>query len=231
MYIKNNMKKITRLAESDLHRIVKDVVRNILAESYKGILDNNREDELSKEALRNGFNYIAYHNTDNDNLLFFDVRTSGIHFGSRRAAEDRGMVRDKETYTNEYFLKIVNPYVIEKDFDWEHQSIDTEFMDDEEYDEWRKKYDPSYYLSTKGFKEMVYDKDGNILYGRTIEEMLSDKGYDCIIYKNQKEDIGNYSVCMFNPNNIKLASITYDDNGNEIPLEKRFNTSTDDVRY
>ena len=223
--------KIIRLTESDLHRIVKSAVYDVLTETYKGILDNDREDDLSRMALKNGFNYIAYHNTDNDNLTFFDVRTSGIHFGSKKAAEDRSMVRDKESYTNEYFLKIVKPYIIEKDFDWEQQSIDPEFMDDEEYGEWRKEYDPSYYLSSKGFKEMVYDNDGNVLYGRTIEEMLSDEGYDCIIYKNQKEDIGNYSVCMFNPNNIKLASITYDDNGNEIPLDERFDTSTDDVRY
>ena len=78
---------------------------------------------------------------------------------------------------------------------------------------------------------MVLDNDGNVLYARTLEEMLSDKGYDCIIYKNQIEDIGSYSVCMFNPNNIKLAKTTYDDNGNPIPLDKRFDTSTDDVRY
>lgn len=141
------------------------------------------------------------------------------------------MVRPDESHTNEYFLKIVKPYVIEKDFDWEHQSIDTEFMDEDEYDEWRKEYDPAYYLSTQGFQEFVYDDDGSVQHGRSVEEMLADEGYDCIIYKNSKEDIGNYSVCMFNPNNIKLAETTHDDNGVEIPLEKRFDTSTDDVRY
>ena len=205
--------------------------RQIIKEAYQGILDNNGNNDLQKEALKKGFKYIAYHNTDNDNLLFFNVRSSGIHFGSKKAAEDRGLSRGSdENYTNEYFLKIDKPYVIEKDFDWEQQSIDTENMDDEEYGEWRKTYDPAYYLSTKGFNEFVYDKNGEVLYGRSIEEMLADEGYDCIIYKNQKEDVGNYSVCMFNPNNIKLACITYD-NGKEIPLDKRFDTTTDDVRY
>ena len=216
-------KRLIHINENQLNRV--------LQESYNGILDNNGEDDLQSEALGKGFNYIAYHNTDNDDLTFFNVRTSGIHFGSRKAAEDRGLTRPNQSHTNQYFLKIENPYVIEKDFDWEHQSIDPEFMDDDEYEEWRKEYDPTYYLSTQGFNEFEYDDDGNILYGRTMKEMLSDQGYDCIIYKNQKEDVGNYSVCMFNPNNIKLATITYDDNGNEIPLEQRFDTSTNDVRY
>ena len=225
------MRHLITIREKDLRSIIKESVTKVLSEVYQGILDNNGEGELQKAALKNGFNYIAYHNTDNDNLTFFDVRTSGIHFGSKKAADERGEVRYYGSHTNEYFLKIVKPYVIEKDFDWEQQSVDVDFMNDEEYGEWRKEYDPTYYLSSKGFKDAVYDNDGNMLYGRTIEEMLSDKGYDCIIYKNQKEDAGNYSVCMFNPNHIKLASITYDDNGNEIPLERRFDTSTNDVRY
>lgn len=62
----------------------------IILETYNGIIDNSGEGDLQREALRKGFNYIAYHNTDRDDLTFFDVRTSGIHFGSRKAADDRG---------------------------------------------------------------------------------------------------------------------------------------------
>lgn len=226
------MKDIVRLNESELNTLVSNIVKRVLREGYSGLIDNNGEDELRKAALENGFNYIAYHNTDNEDLTFFDVRTSGIHFGSRKAADDRGLIRDKDSYTNEYFLKIVKPYVIEKDFDWEGESLyGWEFQDEDEFNNWRKEYDPTYYLSTQGFKEFIYNDDGSVSHARYVEEMLADEGYDCIIYKNSKEDEGNYSVCMFNPNNIKLATITYDDNGNEIPLEKRFDTSTDDVRY
>lgn len=46
-----------------------------------------------------------------------------------------------------------------------------------------------------------------------------------------EKDVENYSIAMFNPNNIKLAGQTYDDEGNLIPLRERFNTNTNDVRY
>lgn len=132
------MRHLITIREKDLRSIIKESVTKVLSEVYQGILDNNGEGELQKAALKNGFNYIAYHNTDNDNLTFFDVRTSGIHFGSKKAADERGEVRYYGSHTNEYFLKIVKPYVIEKDFDWEQQSIDVDFMNDEEYGEWRK---------------------------------------------------------------------------------------------
>ena len=224
------MKKLIRLTESDLHRIVKESVINVLVEAYQGILDNDREDELSREALRKGFNYIAYHSTDIEDLTFFNLRDTGIHFGSRKAAEDRGNTRDA-SYIHEYFLKIVKPYVVEKDFDWERDHSENDFPSTEEFEKWENENFPDFYLKNQGFNYKYYDDNGEWVGWRSVQEMLADEGYDCIIYRNEVEDVGNYSVCMFNPNNIKLASTTYDDNGNEIPLEQRFDTSTDDVRY
>lgn len=228
------MKSIIKLTESDLHKIVKDVIYDVLSESYNGILDNNNEDELSKAALKNGFNYIAYHNTNNPNLRTFYNREAGIHFGSLKAANDRGEMRDwddeVENWTNKYFLKFKNPLVIEKDFDWEMENFDDWMSPDDD-----KIYDDiniyAYFEKELGWNIMIYDENGEPLCGKGIKEIINEHGYDCIIYRNEREDVGNYSIAMFNPNNIKLASITYDDNGNKIPLEKRFNTSTNDVRY
>lgn len=44
--------------------------------------------------------------------------------------------------------------------------------------------------------------------------------------------IEDFMVSVLNPNQIKLADdITYDNNGKPIPLNKRFNSKTNDIRY
>ena len=60
-------------------------------------------------------------------------------------------------------------------------------------------------------------------------QWLKDNGYDGVVYKtdyNEEEDV------VFNPNQIKSADpVTYDDNGNVIPLSERFNPEKEDIRY
>ncbi len=64
-------------------------------------------------------------------------------------------------------------------------------------------------------------------------------GYDGIIDKQVYENIGHSGMdentihyVVFNPNNIKSAdAITYDDNGDVIPLSERFNEDDNDIRY
>ena len=64
-------------------------------------------------------------------------------------------------------------------------------------------------------------------------------GYDGIVDKQVYENIGHSGMdektihyVVFNPNNIKSADpVTYDDNGNVIPLSERFNPKNSDIRY
>jgi hypothetical protein len=60
-------------------------------------------------------------------------------------------------------------------------------------------------------------------------------GFDGIIWKNTIEPFhpdGVDQYIVFNPNQIKSADpITKDDQGNIIPLSKRFDSSSDDIRY
>lgn len=59
-----------------------------------------------------------------------------------------------------------------------------------------------------------------------MDAYLKSKGYDSIVYENKVEDSGNDSYIVFNPNNIKLSDpVTYDKNGNVIPLSQRFDIS------
>ena len=209
--------------------MIRECVERILSESpYSGLDDVTPGEKLTDAAIRNGFNLIGYHNTDNPTLNKFYNRWAGIHFGSLKAANDRGKARgwddEKENWTNKYFLKVENPLVIEKDFDWEMES----------FDDWSSPDDDKYFDDINIFayfeKELGW-KTTCPEYGYNISEILRQHGYDCIIYKNEIEDIGNYSIAMFNPNNIKLARETTDDRGYPIPLKRRFNTSINDVRY
>lgn len=213
-----------QINRNDLQRMIQECVTRLLESRYAGLDDVVSGEELTDAALQKGFNLIGYHNTNNPSLNSFYNRSAGIHFGSLKAANDRGEMRDwfadDENWTNKYFLKVQKPLVIEKDFDWEMEL----------FDDWSSPDDDKYYDDINIFayfeKELGWD-----IEGKDIKEIINEHGYDCIIYKNEKEDVGNYSIAMFNPNNIKLATETTDDNGQPIPLSKRFDTSTNDVRY
>jgi hypothetical protein len=64
-------------------------------------------------------------------------------------------------------------------------------------------------------------------------------GYDGIVDKQVYENIGHSGMdentihyVVFNPNNIKSADpVTYDDDGNVIPLSERFKSENSDIRY
>ena len=76
---------------------------------------------------------------------------------------------------------------------------------------------PASFLST-----LKYDSNGNMTDG--IREFLTGLGYDGIITDEE--------MVAFSPEQIKNAdTVTYDDNGNVIPLSERFDTSEPDIRY
>ena len=65
--------------------------------------------------------------------------------------------------------------------------------------------------------------------GRDERIRMQNEGYDGVI---NKEDGAVYEYIAFNPNQIKSADpVTYDDNGNIIPLSERFNPENEDIRY
>ena len=65
--------------------------------------------------------------------------------------------------------------------------------------------------------------------GRDERVRMQNEGYDGVI---NKEDGEIYEYVAFNPNQIKSADpVTYDDNGNVIPLSERFNPEEEDIRF
>ncbi|MBQ4572136.1 MAG: hypothetical protein IJA80_02515 [Clostridia bacterium] len=77
---------------------------------------------------------------------------------------------------------------------------------------------------------------------RDVAEYAQSLGYDSVTFKNIRDNGGqNYNVeadeisdiyVVFNPENVKSADmVTYDENGEVIPLSERFNEENKDMRY
>lgn len=87
-------------------------------------------------------------------------------------------------------------------------------------------------LERYGFKDVPYKT-------RDVAEWARDNGYDGVIFKNIRDN-GAYGrtpagdvYAFFKPESqVKSADpVTYDDNGNVIPLSERFNSKNNDIRY
>jgi hypothetical protein len=74
------------------------------------------------------------------------------------------------------------------------------------------------------------DKRWRTAIGRSMRENFDKLGYDAVIYDNAVE--GGVSIIVPTPEQIKSADpITRDDSGNVIPLSKRFDLVSRDIRY
>ena len=94
----------------------------------------------------------------------------------------------------------------------------------------------------------VTDEDGNLASKEILRKALERIGYDGIVDKTVAYKFGELSgrrfggmrgvtegtthYIAFDPKQAKLTDpVTYDDNGNVIPLSKRFNKENPDIRY
>lgn len=67
-----------------------------------------------------------------------------------------------------------------------------------------------------------------------LDDYMKNSGYDGIIIDNDAGSFGRSvtSYIVFNSSQVKSAdTVTYDDNGNPIPLNERFNPTNPDIRY
>lgn len=82
-----------------------------------------------------------------------------------------------------------------------------------------------YLLETK-YNDTFVTRPRTIIMDHPLSETLQQMGYDSI-YQSKKGD----EVVLFNSSQIKRSDITYDDNGNVIPLTERFDKNKEDIRY
>lgn len=129
-----------------------------------------------------------------------------------------------------------NSYEIYRDYgDWHGKNAAQMMFETEEYE-----IIPDY-ATVKTTEEEVMAKLEEIAQmpngpytDKVLREYLQSLGFDSITYENSFEDVddedrlngfnGDNSYIVFDPNQVKSADpVTYDDNGNIIPLSERFN--------
>lgn len=92
------------------------------------------------------------------------------------------------------------------------------------------------------YGEDYFDYGTQHLSTREVSNYAKQAGYDSVIFKNLNDKGGKNSeiprdtianvYVVFNPNNVKSAdAITYDNDGEVIPLSERFDGNEDDIRY
>ncbi len=125
----------------------------------------------------------------------------GFHFGTLEAAHDRySQTKEKQPDTpigvyKEVYINMTNPFYIDIDagrwcaYDIAYQLKQKGVITEQQYEHIRAK---------KGFWEYTYDNPA----AKAVREILSQNGYDGIIYKNDSEDAGSYSVIALYPDQI-----------------------------
>jgi len=175
-----------------------------------GIVKNPTSGEYNYESKVKD---IVYHGTNNPNFSGFGSDFSrAIHFGTLQAAKDRRLHTDFEFKRNAKFIPVIlnikNPLKTEVDFNFEGEGL--EFVDDPDFDFTKEQGHRLLitYLHNKGYN--VYHPEGGVYRDG---EILNNAGLDSVIYKNEREDKGNYSYAVFEPEQIHILSSKADIQG------------------
>lgn len=187
-------------------------------------------DEAAKNA---GYTVKGYHGTGSDFTVFDESKVGGrnvwgkgFYFGSNKGiADDYAQWRERKGGKSRIisaYLKFDNPFIpTESSLGTAEEILDKWFPD-----MWRSSRE-------LGIGYIQGKLDGSVVdllqfiaeHNKTeVRDVLSDYGYDGII------DGGE--IVAFKASQIKSADpITYDDNGNVIPLSERFDENQEDIRY
>ena len=183
---------------------------------------------VDQKAEETGYNYKAFHGTTRQfNTFRFTPDDLGIHLGTKCQA--RMMAgRGKDARVIEAYVKLENPIRFERDLGaWEGKRVAKELYDmgiitEQEAADALLSSDRTYRLS---------DEKAT----KNIRDLLISKGYDGFVYDNDFEGYSKksqQSIAVFDPSQIKVADpVTYDSQGNVIPLSERFQTEKQDIRY
>lgn len=192
---------------------------------------------ISKVARISGYNIgPVYHGTENPNFTVFDCEVN--HFGTEQAAHEI-MKKHGGRYIDYTIDNSSDGIWVFADRDYLHiKSCDGmgpfNTLSEAEIFISNLPKEIKLYEVFLNIDNPTYDIDagGTGAWRRAKGRAVKEGGYDGIIYKNEVEDPGSESYAVFYGNQIKLADpITYDDNGDIIPLSRRFNRLELDIRY
>lgn len=157
------------------------------------------------------------------------------HIRSTAEYDWNGKVIDKKTGMN-------NISQMHHDFENSEYAKEVKELDEKIFAEWsdfeikRKGYTPNVkHLYVKLDNPLVYDfeKQGRDVSFSELMDIAKERGCDGCIFKNVQDGADFDTIyTVFDNTQFKSADpVTYDDDGNVIPLSKRFNAEEQDIRY
>lgn len=205
-----------------------------LIESTK--FDSTEEEQKFRKIEKDSYELVRILEVYNNSPIIISKDSQGTIFGvfNENKAKDylKGKLTEQAQKGNySLFAKIENPLIIDASkSNWNEIDVksvlSTPFGDAIKAD----------------YGEDYFDYGTQHLSTREVSNYAKQAGYDGVIFKNLKDNGGNNNnvsldtisdvYIAFNPNNVKSAdAITYDNNGQVIPLSERFDGNEDDIRY
>ena len=205
-----------------------------LIESTK--FDSTEEEQKFRKIEKDSYELVRILEVYNNSPIIISKDSQDTIFGvfNENKAKDylKGKLTEQAQKGNySLFAKIENPLIIDASkSNWNEidvkSVINTPFGDAIKAD----------------YGEDYFDYGTQHLSTREVSNYAKQAGYDGVVFKNLKDNGGrNSNVSLdtasdvyiaFDPNNVKSAdAITYDNNGQVIPLSERFNSNQEDIRY
>ena len=213
--------------------------RSEIVKSYNEAVRNNDMETAQKlvdeVAKQNGYDIKAYHGT-NAKFTVFDKQKAGknfnnyLHFGTgfyfaptAEATKQYGKNTMSVYLSADRLLDVSKPVQNEKAY---------QYLIDNGMHPGDARYAMNY---GDRFINALYDilledySQGGA--NNQVQSLLREFGYDGVAgFYGVNNDQGQ--VVVFDPSQVKSADpVTYDDNGNVIPLSERFNSESNDIRY
>lgn len=178
-------------------------------------------DEVAKE---NGYTIKAYHGTGYDFTVFDESKQGsnyedwgrlgkGFYFAPDKKEAKLWAERSRGDDT-----KVIGVYLKDRNLINAYDALPENLVDTipDDWDSLTKRLASKY---TYNYIEYMQEK------GYDVQKIMREKGYAGVVASDTE-------YVMFNAEDIKSSdAVTYDDNGNVIPLSERFKTESNDIRY
>ncbi len=238
----NTIKKTTEKMVKSKARVTSEEDTAYLDAVKRG--DMETAQKLVDEAAKaNGYTVRAYHGRTADFTVFdknkigsgatlFASQGKGFYFTANREVADKYASRSKDTgNVLDAFLKISKPFVFTDKSNAEVNKLLNSFAETI-----GSSFNVSEYSNWVDFEKRTGAVLSRIVKnnGESFTSFLEKKGYDGIVYTSVNYDTmqSDLTYIVFNSEQIKSADpVTYDDNGNVIPLSERFNENNKDIRH
>lgn len=205
-----------------------------LIESTK--FDSTEEEQKFRKIEKDSYELVRILEVYNNSPIIISKDSQDTIFGVFNENKAKDYLKDKLTEQAQkgnysLFAKIENPLIIDASkSNW--NEIDVKSVLNTPFgDAIKSEYGEDY-----------FNYGTQHLSTREVSKYAKQAGYDGVIFKNLKDNGGrNSNVSLdtasdvyiaLNPNNVKSAdAITYDNDGEVIPLSERFDGNEDDIRY